>query len=387
MSALSGRPLGVTAPLMGVVAERLPLRPGGRPLIYVARSPDDVASLPYRLLGRRRFLAILAGEGLEQALDNGIPAVVDLPLADLAALGAGDVVFIEPTGRVVVVYKAGSPHNCLFVTNRCNCLCLMCPQPPGDDPEGLLEQNFQLINLLDPREVSCLAITGGEPTLLGERLVELIRLCRRRLPKTHLTLLTNARKLKNLDYARELVLAGYPAFLVEVPLFAATDTEHDHIMGARGSFWDTLQALHHLARLEQPVGLRTVLHALTAPRLRQYAEFVYRNFPFVAQVAFMGMETTGLAAKNLDCLWLDPYEYREELEAAVRHLARRMIPVSVYNHPLCLLTPATRPFARKSITTWKQSYPPVCDSCGQRESCGGVFGTGVRQSTHLHPLP
>jgi hypothetical protein len=252
---------------MGVVAGRLPVRPSPKPLVYLARSPEDLTSLPYRLLARRRVLGILAGGDVDQTLVNGIPAVVDIPPEDLAELGDGDVVFIEPGGRVVVLYKAGSPHNCLFVTNRCNCLCLMCPQPPGDDPPDMWEQNLRLIELLDPREATCLAITGGEPTLLGERLVELIRLVRQKLPKAHLTLLTNARKLKNLDYARELVLAGHPALLVESPLFADNDTEHDHIMGARGSFWDTIQGLHNLALLDQPVGLRTVLHALTAPRL------------------------------------------------------------------------------------------------------------------------
>lgn len=387
MSSLSGRSLGVTAPLMGVVAGRFPVRHSPKPMVYLARTREDLTALPYRLLARRRLLAILAGADVGQTLGNGIPAVVDITPEDLAALGDGDVVFIEPGGRVVVLYKAGSPHNCLFVTNRCNCRCLMCPQPPGDDPGDLWEQNLRLISLLDPREATCLAITGGEPTLLGEKLIELIRLCRRKLPKAHLTLLTNARRLKNLDYARELVLAGHPALLVEAPLFADTDTEHDYIMGARGAFWDTLQGLHNLALLDQPVGLRTVLHALTAPRLLQYAEFVYRNLPFVAQVAFMGMETTGLAEKNLDLLWMDPYDYREILAAAVRHLHRRMLPVSIYNHPLCVLAPESRPFARQSITTWKQVYPPVCDSCAQKANCGGLFGTGVKMSAHLRPLP
>ncbi len=372
---------------MGVLTGRLPVRRPDRPLIYVARSPEDLSSLPYRLLSRRRLLAVLAGPGIQQTSLNGIPGVVEVPSADLAALREGDVVYIEPGGRVVVLYQAGSPHNCILATNRCNCLCLMCPQPPAEDPPDLWEQNLRLLSLLDPKETACLAITGGEPTLLGDRLVELIRFCRQKLPRTHLTLLTNARKLKDLNFARELVLAGHPALLVEVPLFADNDTEHDRIMGARGSFWDTMQALHNLALLEQTVGLRTVLHALTAPRLRQYAEFVYRNLPFAAQVAFMGMETTGLAEKNLDLLWMDPFDYREELAAAVRHLNRRMIPVSIYNHPLCLLAPEVRRFARKSITTWKQLFPPVCGSCAQKGECGGLFGTGVKLSAHLHPLP
>jgi len=383
---MRGLALGFDAPIMGVAKSRLPFRSEGKPLVYLARSQADLNRLSYRFLARRRLAAILAGPEMDRRALNGIPAVVDLPSEGLAALKDGDIVFIEPTGRVVVYYEAGSPHNCIFVTNRCNCLCVMCPQPPGEDPEGLWEDNLELINLLDPREATCLAITGGEPTLLGEKLVDLIRLCRLKAPNVLLTLLTNARKLKDLAYAKEVVKAGYPALLVEAPLFADNDTEHDEVMGARGSFWDTMQGLHNLALLSQPVGLRTVLSALTVPRLTQYAEFVYRNLPFVMQVAFMGMETTGLAEKNLDRLWVDPFDYREELAAAVRHLTRRMVPVSIYNHPLCILTPDTRQFARNSITTWKQVYPPVCEPCAMRSECGGVFGTGVKNSAHLHPL-
>jgi len=386
VSSIRGLALGFDAPIMGVVKSHLPLRSEGKPLVYLARSPADLTRLSYRLLARRRLAAILAGPEVDRRALNGIPAVVDLPSEGLAALKDGDIVFIESNGRVAVFYEAGSPHNCIFATNRCNCLCVMCPQPPCEDPEDLWEHNLELINLLDPREATFLAITGGEPTLLGEKLVELIRLCRQKAPNALLTLLTNARKLKKLEYAKAVVQAGYPALLVEVPLFADNDTEHDEVMGARGSFWDTMQGLHNLALLSQPIGLRTVLSALTAPRLTQYAEFVYRNLPFVMQVAFMGMETTGLAEQNLDRLWVDPYDYREELAAAVRHLTRRMVPVSIYNHPLCVLAPDTRQFARNSITTWKQVYPPVCETCARKAECGGVFGTGVRNSAHLHPL-
>lgn len=386
MSTLVGKPLGIAVPIMGIVGTRPPSRAKGHAWVYPVRSPEDLVRLSRRPRARRRLAAILAGPEVEAQALNGIPTVTGLPSEGLAALQDGDIVDIEPSGRVLVFYEKGSPHNCIFATNRCNCLCVMCPQPPCEDPEGLWEHNLRLIELMDPKEVTCLAITGGEPTLLGERLVELIRLCRRKLPQAHLTLLTNARKFKNFEYAKAVVQAGYPALLLEVPLFADNDTEHDRVMGARGSFADTLQGLYNLALLSQPVGLRTVLSALTVPRLTQYAEFIYRNLPFVMQVAFMGMETTGLAEQNLDRLWLDPYDYREELAQAVRHLTRRMVPVSIYNHPLCVLTPDTRRLARNSITTWKQFYPPVCEPCSQKSDCGGVFGTGVKISSHLQPL-
>ena len=51
----------------------------------------------------------------------------------------------------------------------------MCSQPPKDkdDVESLTKRNEELIRLMDPAP-SYLTITGGEPTLLGDHLFELI---------------------------------------------------------------------------------------------------------------------------------------------------------------------------------------------------------------------
>jgi pyruvate-formate lyase-activating enzyme len=54
----------------------------------------------------------------------------------------------------------------------------MCSQPPktaNDDP--LLDDAFELVRLLSP-DTAELGFTGGEPTLYGERLIDLLRLCR-----------------------------------------------------------------------------------------------------------------------------------------------------------------------------------------------------------------
>jgi len=63
----------------------------------------------------------------------------------------------------------------MFVTERCSSNCLMCSQPPKDrdDIPALLERNRELIALMSPAP-PYLTITGGEPTLLGEGLFELI---------------------------------------------------------------------------------------------------------------------------------------------------------------------------------------------------------------------
>ena len=386
MHELSGRPSGVARPLMGVISTRTSAWPKGKPVVFLAGFPDNLPKLPFRLWGRGNLAACIVPAGSQFSPPSESPCIMEAPRDHCAGLQDGDVVLVGPDGGIMVLYKAGSPYNSILATNRCNSLCVMCPQPPGQDPGGLHDHNLELIALLDPKTTETIGITGGEPTLLGEDLITLVRTCKEKLPDTVLTLLTNGRRLKDLKFARALVRAGAPNLQIEIPLFADNDTEHDAVMGAKGSFYETLQGLHNLALLGQPMGLRTILHAMTIKRLTQYAAFVYQNLPFVFQVAFMGMETRGLASKNLARLWVDPHDYQDQLAHAVRYLARRLVPVSIYNHQLCLLPRELRPFARKSITDWKQSYPPACAACSQRDACGGVFGTGEKHSAYLHPI-
>lgn len=106
-----------------------------------------------------------------------------------------------------------------------------------------------------------------------------------------------------------------------------------------------MQGLYNLAQFGQQIGLRVVIHKQTYKRLPQLADYIYHNFPFVTQVAFMQMETTGLAETNLKDLWIDPYDYNNELREAVLLLNDRGITTYIYNAQLCVLPPELRPFA------------------------------------------
>lgn len=85
---------------------------------------------------------------------------------------------------------------------------------------------------------------------------------------------------------------------IDIPLFSDIADEHNRIVGAK-TFYKTVQGLYNLALFRQRIGLRIVVHKQTYKRLPQFADFIYHNFLFVAQVVFMQMETTGLAKKTL----------------------------------------------------------------------------------------
>ena len=69
----------------------------------------------------------------------------------------------------------------------------MCSQPPRDVDDGwIIDDLMRAIPLIDPNTPE-IGFTGGEPTLLGEKLVRLIRQCKSYLPDTGLHVLTNGR--------------------------------------------------------------------------------------------------------------------------------------------------------------------------------------------------
>jgi His-Xaa-Ser system radical SAM maturase HxsC len=156
---------------------------------------------------------------------------------------------------------------------------------------------------------------------------------------------------------------------------------------AKGAFDETVRGILNLARLEQRVEVRVVLHKQTIPVISDIADFISRNLPFIERVALMGLEITGLTRANIDELWIDPFDYRHALADAVSILDNAGVSTLVYNHQLCLLEPAIRRFAVKSISDWKNEYDPICDQCSVRDLCGGFFYSArYRSSEHISPL-
>jgi His-Xaa-Ser system radical SAM maturase HxsC len=214
----------------------------------------------------------------------------------------------------------------------------------------------------------------------------MLTFCRKRFPSAAIFLLTNGKRFEDVEFTRSMVEIDHPALTYCVSLYSDTDTEHDRVVGVPGSFKQTIRGLHNLALFRQRVEIRIVIFRNNYQRLASMAEFIYRNFPFAVHVAFMGMECTGSPGTNLDQVWIDPTKYALELKAAVLHLNRRAVPVSIYNLPHCLIPREVRRYSRNSISTWKNIYLDQCDACKNRANCGGVFATSIRQSEHIRPF-
>jgi His-Xaa-Ser system radical SAM maturase HxsC len=295
-------------------------------------------------------------------------------VGDQELIRPGDVIELEPQlSKVSVRYRRGEIGNVLFATERCNNYCLMCSQPPRDvDDRWRISQMIRLIELIDKDE-SAIAISGGEPTLLGRGLVDIVRKCAETLATTQVHVLSNGRAFSDRGYAQSFRKV-HPAMSWGIPLYGDTYELHDYVVQASGAFAETIRGLYALNEADQTIEVRVVLVKPTVERLEQLVRYLYRNLPFVKHVALMGIEPIGFARANYDSLWVDPVDYSEVLQKSTEFLADRGIGVSLYNLPLCVLPQALWPFSRRSISHWKQDYLPVCAGCAVREKCGGFFG-------------
>jgi len=364
----------------------------------VVRVSDD-QSRPRALRAKEAFLAtngnLPEGFGLYLALAKNAAALEGLSLEtktfvlpdEFSYLADGDVLRIWPKNkRVRVLYRRGSLHNHFLLTERCNHYCLMCSQPPKDiDDSWIVEDVLAAIPLLDPSTKE-IGFTGGEPTLLGDDLFRILRAVKSYLPRTAIHILSNGRLFAAPEFARRYADIHHFDIMVGIPIYSDVSTVHDYVVQSDGAFDETIRGILNLKRLGQRVEVRIVIHRQTYARLAQLAEFITRNLTFVDHVALMGLEITGFTRINLDSLWIDPMDYQRQLYEAVTWLADSRTNVSIYNHQLCVLDKRLWPFARKSISDWKNEYMPECQGCRVKEDCGGFFSSArIRHSDHIRP--
>ncbi|MGY3230308.1 His-Xaa-Ser system radical SAM maturase HxsC [Luteibacter sp. HA06] len=304
------------------------------------------------------------------------------------ALAEGDVIEVAPTtARVARRYQRGARGNILFATERCNSFCLMCSQPPREVADHWRPKAMKdLVDLVD-RDAPLLTITGGEPTLLGDGLVDVISHASRVLPGTDIHVLSNGRTFSEEGFAGRF--AGlHPRLSWGVPLYGDHFGLHDYIVQRAGAFAETVRGLYALRSAGQAIEIRVVLVMPVVERIEAIAHYLYRAFPFASHIALMGLEPTGFAKAHHELLWVDPVDFGPALSRATLFLARRGMAVSLYNLPLCVLPEDLRPFAAQSISDWKQTFHPACNGCALRARCGGFFAwsTGAWTSRAIGPI-
>ncbi len=320
------------------------------------------------------YKAVLTKEKERKAVDadSDVFQISD----DYSYLNEGDIVRLDPSsGSMQSLYRKNSPHNTILLTEQCNHYCLMCSQPPKDvDDSWLLQEAFELISLM-PTDTKGIGFSGGEPTLYGDRFIDLLHHTKRSLPTTAIDILSNGRAFKDIEFAKKYAAVEHPDMLLGIPIYSDDAVRHDYVVQSRGAFDETIKGILNLKKVDQKVEIRIVIHKQTIDRLVKTCEFIARNLLFVDHVALMGLEITGFTRPNLDLLWIDPYEYKDILSEAVAVLNNYGMNASVYNHQLCTINPDVLGNYRRSISDWKTEFLDECLSCTKRADCGGLFSS------------
>lgn len=372
-----GKAKKIAKPLIGKVTRLKKSFIQRRKYIFINDNAEDI---PFG------YLAAISSSIEYRAKVMSPPAIIDIQKSVLSTMQEDDVVLLSPSGKIDVLWTIDSQENCILTTEKCNCNCIMCPQPPKKDSSDLYALNEKLLKFVDFKKTDRICLTGGEPTLSKSRFLDLLHLLKTKNPKLNLTILTNGFGFKDFGFTKKVIEVGIQQLFFCISLHADTDEVHDNIVRSKKSFFNTVSAILNLGKFYQLIEIRFVITKLNYKRLLSFSEFIYRNFPFVSHVAFMGLEVTGFANDNFEDVWVDPLEYSELLKNAVLSLHQKNIRVSIYNVPLCLIHEDVWSFARKSISKWKNDYLSDCIDCRMRENCCGVFTTSSFNSKNIKPL-
>lgn len=340
---------------------------------------DQNLLVPVNCYDDLKLFKLLKSSGLE----NIYPLFKDESIQDHELLGftltdqqlhQNDVVSVDGRkGSIFILLRESDLHHSLFLTNQCNNYCLMCSQPPTKhDDSWLVEQALTIINHINFKPLS-IGITGGEPLLIGDKLLLILNALHDKLPDTKIELLTNGKILSEPNFQKDVLLNLPSKVHWLVPLYGHVEELHDFIVQSHGAFEQTIEGLYFLQKISQTIQLRIVLVKPVLENLNEICQYIIRNLPFVKEVAFIGCEPIGFALANTDISKVDISEWSNILDMAVNQVDMAGLKPVIMNIPLCCLPKSLWRFSSRSISDWKQTYHTECQKCDLLESCCGLF--------------
>ncbi len=295
---------------------------------------------------------------------------------ELPCLDDGDIVLFESqSDRLEIIFESASKTNSLYVTNACNSRCRFCPQPSSIEDGILYEVGMEVIRLVE-NAGEVVNVTGGEPTLLRQRFIALLKYAANKWTDTKLCILTNGRMLSDDSYVDEIFKARAAKTLgFGIPLYSDSAVMHDSVVGVKGAFAQTIRGLYKLAYKRPEIEIRFVLSKLSYKRLPRLVEFIGRNLPFIARIAVMGLEPMGHCRERWEEFWVDPEDAGEVLLDAAAKADNYNLTLLLYNMQLCCIPKELHDIACASISDWKRVYVRKCDACPMRCKCGGFLAS------------
>ena len=292
----------------------------------------------------------------------------------------GDILFISKKGLVRHLFKRGQSEIDLFLTNKCNSNCIMCPLPETvrkKDNYGHFRWLTDFINIL-PSDIPYINVTGGEPTFEVEHFLTIMRLLKNKFHCSEFQLLTNGRSFSDSVFLKDAIENMPSHTRIAVPLHSCNEIVHDSITQSKGSFRQTDRGIRNLLSQRQKVELRIVVSKENLYTVRETVGYIADYYPGIFVVNFIAMEMMGNAIKNKDRLWIDYDEVFSIIRESIIYLVSKGIDTQLYNFPLCAVDKGFWPLAARSISDYKIRYKEACSDCSVKSLCGGFFSSTMK---------
>ena len=248
-----------------------------------------------------------------------------------------DVVGINPLGEISMLYDTTSFDNTLLITNHCNSNCLMCPVSTYVRREDRGVEDSALLELVKhiPNNSNHITITGGEPFLKKDTMLNVLELIKNNSNNVDCLLLTNGRVFSNLEYFNKFRSVCPANILIGIPLHGCTALKHDKITQTPGSFDQTVIGIKRLISCGIKVEIRVVISKLNCYDIEKIAQYIVSEFKKVYSVKFVGLEMMGNASVNSNDVWISYTEAFSKSRKSIDLLVENSIDVELYNFPLC----------------------------------------------------
>lgn len=290
-----------------------------------------------------------------------------------------DVVEIINNKNIRVLYRDDSEDNAIVVTNQCNSNCIMCPDA---DSIRNTKENPSIKKILEhirciPDDTGHITITGGEPGILKENLITILKECKEYLPNTDFLLLSNGRVFSNTEFVDKIKENIPLNTRIAIPVYSDSEKIHDEIIRVKGGFKQTIVGIKKLLERDIDVEIRIVVLKKNYNYLENIAKFIVKEIPKVKMVNIMALEMTGNAYKNREKVWIGFEKVSKNIHQACLILLKAGIITNLYNFPLCNIDQSLFSIAHKSITDYKIKYKEECNKCKVKEKCGGFFNSTI----------
>lgn len=308
------------------------------------------------------------------AREFNIPAVIRVANAR-DCINNGDIIEVDADkGRVKILFRRESLHNTLYLTDKCNNNCIICPLERDKDFSLHRLSVKEIKKRIDaiPKKTSHINISGGEPTILKDDFFKILEHCREALPSTRISILTNARMFYYKVFASKLRRICPKNIEIVAALHSFDEKTHNLIAGSEG-FKQTIRGIKNMLDLGLEVEIRVVINKFNYKQLPQISEFISQNFQSADRVCFLYMELTGRARENLEKSYIPYQKIMPYLERAGDILEKCHIHFRLYHFPLCVLKRKMWNFVWDSITEYKKAEMKTCRECIMKGNCCRVF--------------